>query len=110
MPPAAYRALMLRSQALDRIYHLGAYNPIPAGITGAEYRALMVRSEALNKKYGLGPQNTAAPRTQATAAGGFSWTAFGIGAAAAVGLVLLLTAAIAARRPGNRHPSSQASH
>jgi hypothetical protein len=105
MSTAEYRALMLRSQALDKIHHLGTYRRVRVGMTGAEYRALMLRSEALNKKYGLGHRNTAAAAPKlATVAGGFSWTAFGIGAAALAGLVLLLAGAIAARRSGHRIP------
>jgi hypothetical protein len=110
MSTAEYRALMLRGQALNKIYHLGTYGRVRVGVTGAEYRALKLRSEALNKKYGLGHRNTAAavPRL-ATVAGGFSWTAFGIGAAAVAGLVLLLAGAIAARRSGQRIPRARIS-
>jgi hypothetical protein len=74
-------------------------------MTGAEYRALMLRSEGLNKKYGLGKWKTAAAPKLTTVADGFSWPAFGIGAAAVTGLVLLLLAgAIAVRRSGHRVP------
>jgi hypothetical protein len=73
MTKAEYRALMLRSEALDQKYGLGKYatsspitsektaglnlvtpSSVPAGMTKAEYRALMLRSEALDQKYGLG--------------------------------------------------------
>ncbi|HYY63482.1 MAG TPA: hypothetical protein VE688_02630, partial [Gaiellaceae bacterium] len=54
MTKAEYRALMLRSEALNKQYHLGAYSRLPQSMTAAEYRALMLRSEALNKKYHLG--------------------------------------------------------
>jgi hypothetical protein len=110
MSIAEYRALMLRSQALNKIYHLGTYSRVRVGMTGAEYRALMLRSEALNKKYGLGHWKTpaAAPKL-ATVAGGLSWTAYGIGAAAVAGLVLLLAGAIAARRSGRRIPRTRIS-
>jgi hypothetical protein len=110
MSIAEYRALMLRSQALNKIYHLGTYSRVRVGMTGAEYRALMLRSEALNKKYGLGHWKTpaAAPKL-ATVAGGLSWTAYGIGAAAVAGLVLLLAGAIAARRSGHRIPRTRIS-
>lgn len=105
MSTPEYRALMLRSQALNEIYHLGTYSLVRVGMTGAEYRALKLRSEALNKKYGPGHRNTAAAAPKlATVAGGFSWTAFGTGAAAVAGLVLLLAGAIAARRSGHRIP------
>lgn len=110
MSKAAYRALMLRSEALNRIYHLGTYSRVRIGTTGAEYRALVLRSEGLNKKYGLGQRKTvAAVAKPASVAGGFSWTAFGIGAAAAAGLMLLLAGAVALRRPGQRVPRARTS-
>jgi hypothetical protein len=110
MPKAAYRALMLRSEALNRIHHLGIYSRVPIGMTGAEYRAVMLRGEALNKKYGLGQWNTAAAAAEpASAAGGFSWTAFGIGAAAAAGLLSLLAGAVVVRRSGQRVPRARIS-
>ena len=102
MSTAAYRALMLRSQALNRIYHLGAYSLIPPAMPVAAYRGLMLRSEALNKKYGVAQRNTAPAPKPTTAAGGFSWTAFGIGAAAVAALAFLLAGAIAAKRSGRR--------
>ena len=49
---AEYRALGLRSEALNQKYGLGP--AVPQGMTAAEYRALRLRSEALNQKYGLG--------------------------------------------------------
>jgi hypothetical protein len=49
--PAEQRALTLRSEGLNKKYHLGAYK---TGVTPAEYRALMLRSEALNQRYSLG--------------------------------------------------------
>ena len=54
MSNAEYRALMIRSQALNKKYHLGTYSRTPQGMTAPAYRALMLRSQALNKKYGLG--------------------------------------------------------
>jgi len=45
------RAIMLRSQALNRKYHLGAYAPKPSK---AQNRAIMLRSRALDRKYHLG--------------------------------------------------------
>jgi hypothetical protein len=67
MSSGEYRALMLRSEALNQKYGLGEQRAVPRGMTAAEYRALMLRSEALNKKYGLGEQR-AVPRGM-TAAG-----------------------------------------
>jgi hypothetical protein len=55
---AAYRALMLRGDALNEKYHLGRYSTASQGMTAAAYRALMVRGEALNEKYhGIGLQD-----------------------------------------------------
>ena len=79
----------------------------PAGMSNAEYRALMLRSEALNKKYHL---SASAPATRVvTAAAGFSWSAFGIGAAAMLGLVLLASGAIVGSRHGWRTPRTSIS-
>ena len=66
MSKAAYRALMLRSEALDQKYGLGPQRAVPQGMTAAEYRALMLRSEALNKMYGLDKQRAAAVTSQPT--------------------------------------------
>src|SRR5207247_8573426 len=54
MTKAEYRALMLRSEALNRQYGLGKWAGRRPSMSPAEYRALMLRSEALNRKYGLG--------------------------------------------------------
>jgi hypothetical protein len=79
MSEAEYRALLLRSEALNQKY--GA---------PAAYRALMLRSEALNQKYGLGEQKAAAVASQPTnSTRGFAWGAFGTGAAVMLGLALL---------------------
>jgi hypothetical protein len=90
MSKAEYRALMLRSEALNQKYGLGAQRAVPQGMTAAEYRALMLRSEALNKRYGLDTQKAAAVTSQPTnSTRGFAWGAFGIGAAVMFGLALL---------------------
>jgi hypothetical protein len=90
MSKAEYRALMLRSEALDRTYGPGPQRAVPQGMTAAEYRALMLRSEALNQKYGLGKQKAAAVTSQPTnSTRSFAWGAFGIGAAVMFGLALL---------------------
>jgi hypothetical protein len=100
MTKAEYRALVLRSQALNEKYRLGEWKNVPKGMTPAEYHALMARSEGLNKKYGLGEWSTASSnRVTTVATNGFSWGAFGIGAAAAFGLVLLAGGLVA----GGRH-------
>jgi hypothetical protein len=54
MTKAEYRALMLRSEALNRQYGLGSGTYKPAAMGWQEYRALVLRSKALNAKYGLG--------------------------------------------------------
>ena len=90
MSEAEYRALELRSEALNQKYGLGPQRAVPQGGTAAEYRALMLRSEALNQKYGLGNQKAAAVASQPTnSTRGFAWGAFGIGAVVMFGLALL---------------------
>ena len=95
-----YRALVLRSDALNQRYRLGEWKAMPRGMTAPEYRALMIRSEALNKQYGLGRWSTSTASSSQTPSGvsGFAWGAFGIGAAAMLGLVLLTAGVIAASR------------
>jgi hypothetical protein len=100
MTKAEYRALVIRSEALNEKYRLGEWKNVPKGMTPAEYHAVMARSEGLNKKYGLGRWSTASSnRVTTVAANGFSWGAFGIGVAAAFGLVLLTGGLVA----GGRH-------
>ena len=62
MSQSEYRALMIRSEALNTLYGLDrnvvlgasaqAATSRPAGMSQPEYRALMIRSEALNTLYG----------------------------------------------------------
>ncbi|MDQ2910846.1 MAG: hypothetical protein M3R39_07515 [Actinomycetota bacterium] len=105
MSKAEYRALVLRSEALNQKYRLGEWKGVPQGMTPAEYRALMTRSEALNKKYGLGKWSTAtAARTPTGSTHGFAWAAFGIGAVAMLGLVLLGAGLIVGSRHTRRAP------
>jgi hypothetical protein len=101
MTKAEYRALMLRSQALNEKYG------VDQGMTKAEYRALMLRSEGLNKKYHLGAFAVSKPAVVA-GGNGFAWSAFAIGAAATLGLVLVAGGAFAGtrRRPVLRTRSS----
>jgi hypothetical protein len=100
MTKAEYRALVLRSEALNEKYRLGEWKNVPKGMTPPEYHALMARSEGLNKRYGLGKwSTTSSNRVTTVATNGFSWGAFGIGAAAALGLVLLAGGLVA----GGRH-------
>jgi hypothetical protein len=100
MTKAEYRALMLRSEALNQKYRLGDWKGVPAGMTPPQYRALEIRSEALNKLYGLGNRSATPTPTQTSTASsdGFAWRAFGIGAVAMLGLVLLVSGVIAGNR------------
>ena len=50
MTKAEYRALMLRSEGLNRLYQTPDK---PAQMSLPEFRALMLRSEGLNQKYGV---------------------------------------------------------
>ena len=85
MTKSEYQALVLRSEALNQRYGLGKWAGVPP-----EFRALTIRSEALNKRYGLGGSSaSAAARTPAGSSHGFALGAFGIGAAAMLGLVLV---------------------
>ena len=40
MSKAEYRALVIRSEALNQKYHLGQWQGVPQGMTPSEYRAL----------------------------------------------------------------------
>ena len=90
MTMAEYQALALRSEALNERYRLGKWKDVPAGMTASEYRALVLRSQAMNEKYGLGTSATAAAQTPTGASHRFAFGAFGTGAAAMLGLVLLV--------------------
>ena len=102
MSQAEYRALMARSAGLNERYRLGAWKGVPEGLSPAEYRALTLRSEALNKQYGLGKWSAAAATDVSTH--GFEWGAFGIGAVAMLGLVLLAGGAVVGNRRGREAP------
>jgi hypothetical protein len=98
---AEYQALMLRSQALNEKYGLGAAAAgKPAAMSWPEYRALMLRSRALNQKYGLAGFSAATQPQAPTVVGneGFAWGDFGLGAAAMLGLVLVAGGIAAGRR------------
>jgi hypothetical protein len=102
MSQAEYRALMARSVGLNERYRLGAWKGVPEGLSPAEYRALTLRSEALNKQYGLGKWSAAAQGHVTTR--GFAWGAFGIGAVAMLGLVVLAGGVVAGSRHGRETP------
>jgi hypothetical protein len=102
MSQPEYRALMIRSEALNKLYGTAVtlFSPqqfkelYQAGanrMAPQEFAALVARSEALNRRYGL--DRTGQPTKvveQPTGSGnGFDWGYFGIGAAAILGLVLL---------------------
>ena len=102
MSQVAYRALVIRSEALNKRYGNAVTRLSPrqftelyrAGgnrMTPEAFSALVIRSEALNRRYG--PDRTSQPTKvveQPTGSGnGFHWGDFGIGAAAMLGLALL---------------------
>jgi len=102
MSQPEYRALMIRSEGLNKLYgnavtrlspqqFKGLYQAGANRMAPQELAALVARSEALDRRYGLDP--TSQPTTvveQPTSSGnGFAWGDFGIGAAAMLGLVLL---------------------
>jgi hypothetical protein len=105
MSKAEYRALVIRSEALNQKYHLGQWQGVPQGMTPSEYRALVVRGEALNKQYGLGKWSKASATQSTSSTQGFSWGAFGIGAVAMLGLVLVGIGVIAGNRQRHNAPS-----
>jgi hypothetical protein len=102
MSQPEYRALMIRSEALNKLYGNAVTRLSPrvfkelnqAGanrMAPHEFAALVARSEALNRQSRL--YRTSRPTKvveQPTGSGnGFGWRDFGIGAAAMLGLVLL---------------------
>jgi hypothetical protein len=103
MSKAAYESLAVRSAGLDEKYRIGAWKGVPQGMTLAAYRALAVRSEALDKRYGLGTEKTVSvARTRSVSTREFSWGAFGIGAVAMLGLVLVATGLLAGAHYGRK--------
>jgi hypothetical protein len=102
MTKAEYRALLIRSEALNKLYGNAVtrlssqqfkelYRARANRMAPQQFAALAARSEALNSRYGL--DRTSQPTMvveQPTGSGnGFRWGDFGIGAAAMLGLVLL---------------------
>jgi hypothetical protein len=89
--PQWQRALAIRSDALDRHYHLGRY-AIPKGLTTpmskAALRALEVRSDALDQRYHLGRYSLPAVRQSS----GFGWGTALLAAAGAAALCALAAA------------------
>ena len=91
---AADRALHIRSEALNSRYGSAATRLSPDALN-----ALAVRSEGLNS-YGRTWASTPAAPTSASTP--FAWDDFGIGMAAAFGLVLLMGGLAVAARTGSR--------
>ena len=102
MSQPEYRALMIRSEALNKLYanavtrlsprvFEGLYQAGANRMAPQAFAALVARSEALNRQSRL--DRTSQPTKvleQPTGSGnGFDWGDFGIGAAAMLGLVLL---------------------
>ena len=111
MTKAAYRALHIRSEALNNLYGNAVTRLSPAEFAanwnvGAsrlspdEFNALIVRSEGLNS-YGKTLQ-ASTPVASTSASTSFAWDDFGIGMAAAFGLVLLTGGLAVAVRSGTR--------
>ena len=111
--------------ALNKLYHLGKYGPAalagpkPAALTTQQWQAELARGAALNERYGLGADTassdisaltTAAPqRVVSVAAGGFDWSAAGIGAGGAIALGLLATGMVVVVRQTRRSQLSTTS-
>jgi hypothetical protein len=96
MSQPEYRALMIRSEALNRQYGLASGTDKPAAMGRQEDRALVLRSKALNAKYDLEARVVAStPPAVTVVENGFVWGDFAIGAAAMLGLVLLSAGLVA---------------
>lgn len=95
MTKAAYRALHIRSEALNNLYGNAVTRLSPDALN-----ALAVRSEGLNS-YGKTLQ-ASTPVASTSASTSFAWDDFGIGMAAAFGLVLLTGGLAVAVRTGTR--------
>lgn len=95
MTKAEYRALHIRSEALNNLYGNAVTRLSPDALN-----ALAVRSEGLNS-YGKTLQ-ASTPVASASASTSFAWDDFGIGMAAAFGLVLLTGGLAVAVRTGTR--------
>ena len=111
MTKAADRALHIRSEALNNLYgnavtrlspaQFAAYSNAGASrLSPDEFNALVVRSEGLNS-YGKTLQ-ASTPVASTSASTSFAWDDFGIGMAAAFGLVLLTGGLAVAVRTGTR--------
>ena len=111
MSNAAYRALHIRSEALNNLYgnavttlspaQFAAYwNAGASRLSPDEFNALVVRSDGVNS-YGKTLQ-ASTPVGSTSAFTAFAWDDFGIGMAAAFGLVVLTRGLAVAVRSGTR--------
>jgi hypothetical protein len=111
MTKGAYRALHIRSEALNSLYGNAVTRLSPAQfaanwnaggsrLSPDEFNALLVRSEGLNS-YGKTLQ-ASTPVASTSASTSFAWDDFRIGMAAAFGLVLLTGGLAVAVRTGTR--------
>jgi hypothetical protein len=102
MSKPEHRALMIRSEALNKLYgnaltrlspqqFKGLYQAGANRMASQEFAALVARSEALNSRYGLDQtsQPTKVVEQPTGSSNGFRWGDFGIGAGAMLGFVLL---------------------
>ena len=94
---AASRALHIRSEALNNLYGNAGASRLSPDV----FNALAVRSEGLNR-YGNTLQ-ASTPVASTSASTSFAWDDFGIGMAAAFGLVLLMGGLAVAVRTGTRN-------
>lgn len=97
LPPSAYSALEAKSEALNSRYgdavtrlspaeFIALYNAGGSKLSPEALNALIVRSQAMNR---IAASAATSPVTTSSSSS-FAWGDFGIGAAAMVGLILLL--------------------
>jgi hypothetical protein len=112
MTKAEYRALQIRSEALNNLYgnaatRLSAARFAASWKAGAwrlppnEFNALVLRGEGLNS-YGKTLLASTAVASTTSASTSFAWDDFGIGIAAAFGLILLTGGLAVAVRTATR--------
>ena len=118
MTKAEYRALHIRSEALNNLYGNAVTRLSPAQFAASwsagasrlspdEFNALVARSEGLDG-YGKTLQ-ASTPVASTSASTSFAWDDFGVGMAAAFGLVLLAGGLAVAVRSGTRKRVSTSS-
>ena len=115
MSQSAYRALMIRSEALNAAYGNAVTRLSPQQFKGLyeaggnlmepqAFAALVARGEALNRSSGLdrASEPTKVVEQPAVSGSDFGWRDFGFGAAAMLGLVLLTGGLVAGTYFGRR--------